>query len=106
LDRLNELLRSRIAALRKLSGRLSYDRLSAIAKTMCGFLRGDLGGFWLLNQGLACIVGMLSVLLSCLLVCNNKQFLIGWARVSGWGRPSRVPIVGQGFWIDNSVIDR
>jgi len=104
LDRLYELLRSRIAALHKLSGRLSYDRLSAIAKTMCGFLRGDLGGFWLLNKGLACIVGTLGVLLSCLLVCNNKQLLIGWTRVGDWGRPSWVPIVGQRFWIDNSVI--
>jgi len=73
---------------------------------MCDFLRGDLGGFWLLNKGLACIVGTLSVLLSCLLVCNNKQLFIGWARVSDWGRPSWVPIDGQGFWIDNSVIYR
>ena len=58
------------------------------------------------DQGLAYIVGTLSVLLSCFLVGKCKQLLVRRARIGSGFRSPWEPIVGKkGLWVDDPVVN-
>ena len=57
------------------------------------------------DQGLAHIVGTLSVLLSCFLVGEYKKLLIRRAWIGSWLRPPWEPIIGKGLWVDDPVVN-
>ena len=57
------------------------------------------------DQGLAHIVGALSVLLSCFLVGKDKKLLIRRAWIGSWLRPPWEPIIGKWLWVDDPVVN-
>ena len=58
------------------------------------------------DQGLAHIVGTLSVLLSCFLVGEYEKLLVRRAWIGSWLRPPWEPIIGKkGLWVDDPVVN-